>query len=58
MSVGRYSVSRSSLFLNQWLVSRLGEEIGPQQTFTRFKAYVERGSAGHKSVADSQAPGR
>ncbi|TNU77057.1 DUF4357 domain-containing protein [Miniimonas arenae] len=41
VSVGRYRVSRGSLFLNQWLVSRLGEEIGPQQTFTRFKAYVE-----------------
>ena len=41
VSVGRYLVSRSSLFLNQWLISRLGEEIGPQQTFTRFKAYVE-----------------
>lgn len=44
VSVGRYLVSRSSLFLNQWLVSRLGEEVGPQQTFTRFKAFVEHGS--------------
>lgn len=40
VSVGRYLVSRSSLFLNQWLVSRLGEEISPQSTFTRFKSYV------------------
>lgn len=45
VSVGRYRVSRSSLFLNQWLASRLGEEIGPQQTFTRFKGYVEHGDA-------------
>lgn len=44
VSVGRYRVSRGSLFLNQWLVSRLGEEIRPQQTFARFKAYVEHGS--------------
>lgn len=44
VSVGRYRVSRGSLFLNQWLVSRIGEEIGPQQTFTRFKAYVEHDS--------------
>lgn len=44
VSVGRYRVSRGSLFLNQWLVSRLGEEIGPQQTFTRFKAFVEHDS--------------
>lgn len=50
ISVGRYFVSRSSLFLNQWLMSRLGEEIGPQSTFTRFKAYVEH-QAGLK-VAD------
>jgi len=41
VSVGRYFVSRSSLFLNQWLVSRLGEEVSPKQTFTRFKHFVE-----------------
>jgi hypothetical protein len=47
VSVGRYFVSRSSLFLNQWLMSRLGEEIGPQSTFTMFKAYIEH-QDGHK----------
>lgn len=41
VSVGRYFVSRSSLFLNQWLVSQTGEEVSPQATFTRFKSYVE-----------------
>lgn len=41
VSVGRNLVSRSSLFLNQWLAARTGEEISPQATFTRFKAYVE-----------------
>lgn len=41
VSVGRYLVSRSSLFLNQWLISRVGEEIGPTSTFTRFKYFVE-----------------
>lgn len=41
VSVGRYRVSRSSLFLNQWLMSRTGEEVSPQSTFTRFKSYVE-----------------
>ena len=50
VSVGRFPVSRSSLFLNQWLVGRVGEEISPQSTFTRFKSYVEH-EAGHK-VAD------
>ncbi|MGH2702350.1 MAG: GmrSD restriction endonuclease domain-containing protein [Actinomycetota bacterium] len=41
VSVGRYLISRSSLFINQWLVARLGEEIGPKSTFTRFKHYVD-----------------
>lgn len=44
VSAGRYRVSRGSLFLNQWLISRVGDEIGPQQTFTRFKGYVEHDS--------------
>nr|WP_272955948.1 DUF262 domain-containing protein [Actinopolymorpha rutila] len=41
ISVGRYNVSRSSLFLNQWLVSRVGEEISPKSTFSRFKHFVD-----------------
>ncbi|WP_341229624.1 GmrSD restriction endonuclease domain-containing protein [Nocardioides salarius] len=41
LSVGRTLVSRGSLFLNQWLISRVGEEIGPKATFARFKHYVE-----------------
>jgi hypothetical protein len=41
LSVGRTLVSRSSLFLNQWLISRVGEEVGPKSTFARFKHYVE-----------------
>jgi hypothetical protein len=44
ISVGRTLVTRSSLFLNQWLISRVGEEIGPKATFTRFKYYVEHQS--------------
>lgn len=47
VSVGRTLVSRSSLFLNQWLVSRTGEDVSPQSTFNRFKSYVELES-GHK----------
>lgn len=47
VSVGRYAVSRSSLFFNQWLVSRTGEEISPKATFARFKQYVEH-EAGRK----------
>lgn len=41
IGVGRYSISRSSLFLNQWLMSRVGEETSPRQTFARFKYFVE-----------------
>ena len=41
VSVGRYTMSRSSMFLSQWLGSRLGEEVSPRQTFVRFKTYVD-----------------
>lgn len=41
VSAGRYSMSRGSLFLQQWLIARLGEEIGPLRTFVRFKQYVD-----------------
>lgn len=44
VSVGRYLMSRSSLFLNQWLGSRTGEEISTKQTFSLFKYYVEQQS--------------
>lgn len=44
VSVGRYAVSRSSLFITQWLVSRTGEEVGPKATFTRFKHYADHES--------------
>ena len=44
VSVGRYLVSRSSLFFNQWLVAKTGESIGLQSTFTRFKWWVEHDS--------------
>ena len=42
VSVGRYTMERSSLFFNQWLGSRIGEEVSPRATFTRFKQYVEQ----------------
>jgi len=41
ISVGRYLTSRSSLFFNQWLVSKTGSELSPNSTFTRFKAFVD-----------------
>lgn len=41
VSVGRFPMQRSSLFFNQWLISRTGEEVSPRATFARFKQYVE-----------------
>lgn len=41
ISVGRFNTTRSALFLGQWLISRVGQEISPRSTFTRFKYYVE-----------------
>lgn len=41
VSVGRYATTRSAVFLSQWLVSRVGKEISPRSTFTRFKFFVE-----------------
>jgi len=45
ISVGRYSTTRSAVFLSQWLVSRIGKEISPRSTFTRFKFFVEHETA-------------
>ncbi len=44
VGVGKQYIGRSSLFLNQWLVSRTGDEISPSSTFTRFKHFVEHES--------------
>lgn len=44
VSVGRNLVSRSSLFLNQWLVANTGEDVSPQATFSRFKSWIEHES--------------
>lgn len=41
ISVGRNNITRSSLFFNQWLAARTGEEVSPKATFTRFKHFVE-----------------
>lgn len=39
--VGREVMTRGSVFLNQWLVSRTAEPVSTKQTFTLFKHYVE-----------------
>lgn len=49
VSVGRFVTTRSALFLGQWLVSRVGQEVSPRSTFTRFKFYVEHENSGSMS---------
>ncbi len=41
MSFGRIRYSRSSIFLNHWLIARTGEEIVAREVFSRFKRYVD-----------------
>ena len=52
VSMGRYPMQRSSLFFNQWLISRTGEEVSPRATFTRFKQYVEDAERKAQTVAE------
>lgn len=39
-SVGRVKVSRSSLFLTQWLIAQTKEDITAREVFIRFKRFV------------------
>lgn len=41
VTFGRLRYSRSSIFLNHWLVARTGEEIVAREVFTRFKRYAD-----------------
>jgi hypothetical protein len=41
VSLGRLRHSRSSIFLNHWLIARTGEEIPAREIFSRFKRYVD-----------------
>jgi hypothetical protein len=40
VSLGRLPYPRSSLFLNQWLIARTGEEIVAHEVFNRFKRFA------------------
>ena len=46
VTFGRLRYSRSSIFLNHWLVARTGEEIVAREVFTRFKRYCGLRSSG------------
>ena len=41
ISAGRVKHQRSSMFLNQWLIAKTGEEILAREVFYRFKSYAE-----------------
>lgn len=41
VSFGRLKYSRSSIFLNHWLIARTGEEIVAREVFSRFKHYAD-----------------
>ena len=41
VSFGRLRYSRSSIFLNHWLVARTGDEIVAREVFSRFKHYAD-----------------
>lgn len=41
VNFGRLRYSRSSIYLNHWLVARTGEEIVAREVFTRFKQYAD-----------------
>lgn len=41
ISAGRVRYQRSSMFLNQWLIAKTGEEILAREVFNRFKRYAD-----------------
>lgn len=41
VSAGRIKYQRSSLFINQWLISKTGEEVLAREVFSRFKTYAD-----------------
>ncbi len=41
ISAGRVKHQRSSVFLNQWLIAKTGEEILAREVFYRFKTYAD-----------------
>lgn len=44
LSVGRIRFSRSSIFLNHWLIAQTGEEVVAREVFQRFKRYADEAS--------------
>jgi hypothetical protein len=49
ISAGRVRHQRSSVFLNQWLIAKTGEEILAREVFYRFKTYADFEAGGSMS---------
>src|SRR3954453_23349803 len=47
ISAGRVRYQRSSMFLNQWLIAKTGEEILAREVFNRFKRYADFDAGTH-----------
>jgi len=41
ISTGRIRYPRSAVFLNHWLISRIGEEVVAREVFSRFKSFAD-----------------
>lgn len=41
VTFGRLRYSRSSIFLNHWLIARTGEELVAREVFSRFKTFAD-----------------
>lgn len=41
ISYGRIKIQRSSLFINQWLTTKIGEEVLNREVFSTFKHYAD-----------------
>jgi len=52
ISKGRYVEPRLSIYLNQFLVSRIGERVQVEQVFDRFKKYLDRSGFATLSVLE------
>ena len=44
VSFGRILYSRSSIFLNHWLIAQTGEDLVAREVFSRFKRYTDFGT--------------
>ncbi|BDZ47189.1 GmrSD restriction endonuclease domain-containing protein [Naasia aerilata] len=53
VSAGRVLYSRSSLFLNQWLISKTFRDVPAREVFSAFKRYISERSDGMRELLPS-----